>query len=567
MAGKIDSVFVELKANVDAAGVVTGEQKIVNSAKKIQKEFSKTDTAITKSSKKIVKANDKSSKSMGRFGRSSGQAGIQLQQFVGQVQGGQNAMLALSQQGADLGIVLGAPLVGAVVGIGASIAGFLIPQLIGASVDTKELVEQIKALEMATKRTAAQNRVLANSNEKEVKTLSDKNQAIGLLIKKEQDLQDLRTGAGVGTDTGEFAIPRSAADNQIKFADAIEKSRLKLDDYRATIDTNNQAIINLSKNTSELGEQSGDTAKLLKQQVAIATIDINEGADAARRLALAFELGLANASQLPVKVREQLTALEEVEAKQKAAAKSEREEALKTSKHKAELLAEEARQKTERGSNLDKLRQDIMEEDELLTTKFDTELLKLEASLLAGEVLRDEFDEIRKIKAQQLEDALLAIKTKAADADARIEAAKERTKLNAISGMFGDLSSLMNTESRKLFEIGKAAALSGAIVDGYAAVQSAIKVGNDIGGPPLGAAFGAAAAIQTAVQVKGIAKQKFGGGGGGATSFSGGLPAVNTQQAAPQQTQTVDVRVTASGGGVVDMFNFEVANGASPIMG
>ena len=567
MAGKIDSVFVELKANVDAAGVVTGEQKIVNSAKKIQKEFSKTDTAITKSSKKIVKANDKSSKSMGRFGRSSGQAGIQLQQFVGQVQGGQNAMLALSQQGADLGIVLGAPLVGAVVGIGASIAGFLIPQLIGASVDTKELVEQIKALEMATKRTAAQNRVLANSNEKEVKTLSDKNQAIGLLIKKEQDLQDLRTGAGVGTDTGEFAIPRSAADNQIKFADAIEKSRLKLDDYRATIDTNNQAIINLSKNTSELGEQSGDTAKLLKQQVAIATIDINEGADAARRLALAFELGLASASQLPVKVREQLTALEEVEAKQKVIAESERAEALKTSKFKAALLAEEARQKTERGSNLDKLRQDIMEEGDLLKLKSKNELLLLESSLLAGDVLRDEADEIRKIKAQQLEDALLAIKTKAADADARIEAAKERTKLNAISGMFGDLSSLMNTESRKLFEIGKAAALSGAIVDGYAAVQSAIKVGNDIGGPPLGAAFGAAAAIQTAVQVKGIAKQKFGGGGGGATSFSGGVPAVNTQQAAPQQTQTVDVRVTASGGGVVDMFNFEVANGANPIMG
>ena len=567
MAGKIDSVFVELKANVDAAGVVTGEQKIVNSAKKIQNEFSKTDTAITKSSKKIVKANDKSSKSMGRFGRSSGQAGIQLQQFVGQVQGGQNAMLALSQQGADLGIVLGAPLVGAVVGIGASIAGFLIPQLIGASVDTKELVEQIKALEMATKRTAAQNRVLANSNEKEVKTLSDKNQAIGLLIKKEQDLQDLRTGAGVGTDTGEFAIPRSAADNQIKFADAIEKSRLKLDDYRATIDTNNQAIINLSKNTSELGEQSGDTAKLLKQQVAIATIDINEGADAARRLALAFELGLANAEALPVKVREQLTALEEVEAKQKVIAESERAEALKTSKFKAALLAEEARQKTERGSNLDKLRQDIMEEGDLLKLKSKNELLLLESSLLAGDVLRDEADEIRKIKAQQLEDALLAIKTKAADADARIEAAKERTKLNAISGMFGDLSSLMNTESRKLFEIGKAAALSGAIVDGYAAVQSAIKVGNDIGGPPLGAAFGAAAAIQTAVQVKGIAKQKFGGGGGGATSFSGGVPAVNTQQAAPQQTQTVDVRVTASGGGVVDMFNFEVANGASPIMG
>jgi hypothetical protein len=305
----------------------------------------------------------------------------------------------------------------------------------------------------------------------------------------------------------------------------------------------------------------------LAQQVQLANAELDGGANAARRLATAFELSLVNAEALPVKVREQLTALEEVEAKQKATAKSEREEALKTSKHKAALLAEEARQKTERGSNLDKLRQDIMEEGELLKFKSKSELTLLAASLLAGEVLRDEADEIRKIKAQQLEDALLAIKTKAADADARTEAAKERAKLNAISGMFGDLSSLMNTESRKLFEIGKAAALSGAIVDGYAAVQSAIKVGNDIGGPPLGAAFGAAAAIQTAVQVKGIAKQKFGGGGGGATSFSGGLPAVNTQQAAPQQTQTVDVRVTASGGGVVDMFNFEVANGANPIMG
>ena len=45
---------------------------------------------------------------MAGMGRGAGQAGIQIQQFVGQVQGGQSAMLALSQQGADLGIVLGA---------------------------------------------------------------------------------------------------------------------------------------------------------------------------------------------------------------------------------------------------------------------------------------------------------------------------------------------------------------------------------------------------------------------------------------------------------------------------
>ena len=563
MAGKIDGIFVELKANVDAKGVVTGEQKIVDSAKKIQKEFKKTDSAIVRSSKKIVKANNSASKSMGRFGRSSGQAGIQLQQFVGQIQGGQNAMLALSQQGADLGIVMGAPLAGAVIGIGASIAGFLIPQLIGASVETEELVEQIKALEGATKRTIAQNRVLANSNEKEIQSLSDKNKAIALLIKKEQDLQDIRTEAGVGTDTGQFAIPRSAEANQLRFAKAIEESRLKLDDYRGSIDTNNQLIIELSKNTATLGEQSGDTAKLLQQQVAIATTDINKGADAARRLALAFELGLTSAEALPAKVREQLAALEEVEAKQKAIAESERTETLKTSKFKAALLAEEARQKTERGSNLERLRKDIMEEGELLKFKSENELLLLESSLLAQEIKRDEFDEIRKIKAQELEDALLAIKKRAADSEASLAATKKQTELGYASQTFGALSSLMNTESRKLFEIGKAAALSGAIVDSYAAI---VKTMSSV--PyPFNIPLAAAQAVAGAVQVQNISKQRFGGGGGNATSFSGGLPAVNTQQSQQQQTQTVDVRVTAAGGGVVDMFNFEVANGASPIMG
>ena len=34
---------------------------------------------------------------MAGMGRGAGQAGIQFQQFIGQVQGGQSAMLALSQ--------------------------------------------------------------------------------------------------------------------------------------------------------------------------------------------------------------------------------------------------------------------------------------------------------------------------------------------------------------------------------------------------------------------------------------------------------------------------------------
>lgn len=80
---------------------------------------------------------------LGGIGRSAGQAGIQVQQFVGQLQGGVNPMVALSQQGADLGFVLGVPLVGAVVSIAAVIAGNLIPSLTEAKVSMAELNQEL----------------------------------------------------------------------------------------------------------------------------------------------------------------------------------------------------------------------------------------------------------------------------------------------------------------------------------------------------------------------------------------------------------------------------------------
>jgi alanyl-tRNA synthetase len=173
-------------------------------------------------------------------------------------------------------------------------------------------------------------------------------------------------------------------------------------------------------------------------------------------------------------------------------------------------------------------------------------------------------------RVQQHADELIAIEQKAADAKKRIVDAENRAKLAAVGSAFGDLASLMNSGSKKAFDIGKKAAVASAAISGTQAAIDAWKSGMSTGGPtaPLvAAAYAAASLAKTGMMIKQINSQQFGGGGGNATSFSGGLPAVNTQQAAPQQTQTVDVRVTASGGGVVDMFNFEVANGANPIMG
>ena len=88
---------------------------------------------------------------------------------------------------------------------------------------------------------------------------------------------------------------------------------------------------------------------------------------------------------------------------------------------------------------------------------------------------------------------------------AKQEEALRQKNLQSFSKFFGDLSALQKTNSKELFAIGKAAALAQATIDGYAAVQGAYKIGTGIGGPPLGAAFAAAAVAATAVNISKIA--------------------------------------------------------------
>lgn len=100
---------------------------------------------------------------------------------------------------------------------------------------------------------------------------------------------------------------------------------------------------------------------------------------------------------------------------------------------------------------------------------------------------------------------------------------KKQIRQAAIDGSrkaLGDLSTLMNSHSRKAFETGKAAAIAGAIVDGIAATIGSFKAGAKIGGPVVGAAFAAASAAAMAVQIQNIKSQQFNGGGGSISSPS-----------------------------------------------
>lgn len=111
---------------------------------KAQKQLEAIGMSAIKTKSKIKEFADttgKGGKDIGGFGRKAGMAGVQFEQLAGQIAMGQNPMRAVGVQAADLGFVLGTPLLGAVVGISAAMASVLIPTLLNLSLNTEKLTE------------------------------------------------------------------------------------------------------------------------------------------------------------------------------------------------------------------------------------------------------------------------------------------------------------------------------------------------------------------------------------------------------------------------------------------
>lgn len=140
-AGRIEYQFAAETDGVLKAGNVVDKatDKMVKDFDRVDKSVKNFNTQTTRASQGVRRA----------FGSNLGQAGIQVQQFVGQLQGGQSAMVALAQQSADLGIVLGAPLVGVFVSLAAVLAGTLAPAIFGSVSNIEKLqkaIENTKAI-------------------------------------------------------------------------------------------------------------------------------------------------------------------------------------------------------------------------------------------------------------------------------------------------------------------------------------------------------------------------------------------------------------------------------------
>jgi len=130
---------------------------------KTNAEINELNTDLTKTAQGVKVAVGASTEAIGGFGRSAGQAGIQIQQLVGQVQGGVSPFVALSQQAADLGFVLGFPLLGAVVGIGAALAGPLVAAFTQAEESADKFKETLKGI-VDTQEELKANKAVAEIN-------------------------------------------------------------------------------------------------------------------------------------------------------------------------------------------------------------------------------------------------------------------------------------------------------------------------------------------------------------------------------------------------------------------
>lgn len=444
----------------------------------------------------IARMSDSADVMSGRFGKlskNSGQAGIQIQQFVGQVQAGTSPLLAFSQQAADLGIVLGAPLVGAIVGIGASLAMAFIPEMKESAIKTQDVIDKLKDLQETYKLTATELDLLSRAQSME----SDERQKRIKELKEEiaefDGYSNALTGAALGNNMltnaiGEF-IPSSKAQRKELLALQFELSQL-------------QRLENEGGGQVSDKEQSKiDAAKeSMKRRVEVL------------RAGVTAESELLNTA-LRNRIQTEIGAMTELEEAQRNA---------------------EAKRLMSLQSQSDA---------RILQIQTEAQRIK-ESDLVNGEERKALLDNLRMAELEAINNFEVQktnIEEQGVKARMMLAEQEKQSKLSMLSSMFGNLSSLMNTESRKMFEIGKAAAVSQAVVDGYAAVSKTMASTPYPWNIPLAAAQ----SVASFAQVKGIMSTSYGSAGTGQT-YSGGQVATNTtattSAGAQAPNRTFDIR-------------------------
>ena len=226
--------------------------------------------------------------------------------------------------------------------------------------------------------------------------------------------------------------------------------------------------------------------------------------------------------------------------------------------------------KTDQNSFGAKLRQEQL--DAILSAEFEHMLAvgELQKKADAEKVARDEenlsylFEQLMaegdiKRKAREKEEAehaawldrMFGMDAKHQEENRKLWMSGWQGKMQVASKFMGQMSSMMDSNSRKQFEIGKAAAIAQVAIDTPKAAMSAYSAmsGIPLIGPALGIAAAAAAISSGASQIQNIKSQTMGGGSVNAGGISGGGGAGaggGQQQAAPENVLDATFNIQGS---------------------
>jgi hypothetical protein len=201
-----------------------------------------------------------------------------------------------------------------------------------------------------------------------------------------------------------------------------------------------------------------------------------------------------------------------------------------------------------------RIAQDKIELDQIAVqnkSKLDAQTIFNQQQLELQEALREESDRVER-------EAALGRQAQAA-----AEVALNRERLNAAGSFFGNLATLMNTNSKKQFELGKIFAIADAGVKTAGAAIDAFAWGTKIGGYWTGVAMAAAAVAAGLNMMNNIRKQQFAGGGGpptpvgqGSSGVAGAAPSGGpSSQTSGTQPSSIVVNLTVNGH-ILDTQNF-----------
>lgn len=505
-------------------------------------EITGLNTKLTETASGVKNAIGSTNEALGNFGRSAGQAGIQIQQFVGQVQGGVSPLVALSQQATDLGFVLGFPLLGAVVGIAAAIGGPLISSFIDATDKADEFKKKLEELKGVQDDLKGVNLSIEVSK---LNTEYDKQTAEIARLEEEgrKYLELLKQGG-------------SASDAYAAKLDGVNLGIKEAKERQAELAKQQEELTNASlKGIATTAEQDNKLSSL-NANLELQRIALQEGELQAKLYAAAQYLGVGSIDKLDESVKQQITSLYELAQAQKMQKESaellqrqvdeelKQEADLFKAEQEKERRAQRERQRfNERVANMQTEALTLQAQTELMQSVRSGQFTQEEADLAAQTASRvlaatNQYNQLAELAAgnreQQLaaEDAyqaqLLAINEQYAQAQIDLKRRQQMQELNAQQAFANSAIQLVSAFGSKSFQAQKNAAIATSIVNITAGVAKALN--NPY---PANLGFAAQVAAEGAALISTIKSTNV--NGGASVSFGGGATATipTTPQSAP----------------------------------